>query len=65
MASHSRSTVVYVYLYAGIQIGKRLAVRLPASVIETLELKESDYIGISVVGQNQFRLRAIAAARKL
>lgn len=36
--------------------GNSLAVRLPASVVEALNLKEGDDIQITVVGQRQFKI---------
>ena len=52
--------------------GNSLAVRLPAAVVEALELKEGDQIEIRVasacsfeVGRDQSRQRALARLRKL
>ncbi len=52
--------------------GNSLAVRLPAAVVEALELKEGDDIEIRVagarafeVGRDQSRRRALEALRKL
>lgn len=52
--------------------GNSLAVRLPASVVEALELKEGDHIEIRVAGSKAFevsrdssRERALARLRKL
>jgi antitoxin MazE len=52
--------------------GNSLAVRLPASVVEALELKEGDQIEIRVAGSKVFevnrdrsRERALARLRKL
>lgn len=52
--------------------GNSLAVRLPASVVDALELKEGDQIEIRVAGAKQFevsrdrsRERALARLRKL
>lgn len=49
-----------------------MAVRLPASVIESLELKEGDDIELTVVGQHHFRVardrsreKAIETLRRL
>ena len=35
--------------------GNSLAIRLPAAVVEALELKEGDEIEISVTGKRQFK----------
>lgn len=52
--------------------GNSLAVRLPAAVVEALELKDGDDIEITVAGERKFgvkkdhtREQAIAALRKL
>jgi len=52
--------------------GNSLAVRLPAAVVEALELKEGDRIEIRVVGKRAFevgrdesRQRALGKLRKL
>ena len=52
--------------------GNSLAVRLPASVVEALELKEGDEIEISVAGERHFkasrtrtREQAIESLRRL
>ena len=52
--------------------GNSLAVRLPASVVEALKLKEGDEIVITVAGTRAFRLdrdrrkeKAIEALRRL
>jgi len=52
--------------------GNSLAVRLPAAVVEALELKEGDQIEIRVAGSREFevsrdqsRLRALDTLRKL
>jgi antitoxin MazE len=52
--------------------GNSLAVRLPAAVVQTLQLKEGDQIELYVHGERQFavardrrRLDAIDAIRKL
>ena len=37
--------------------GNSLAIRLPASVVEALDLKEGDEIEISVTGKRYFRVR--------
>jgi antitoxin MazE len=52
--------------------GNSLAVRLPAAVVDALELKEGDQIEIRVagdrafeVGRDQSRQRALSSLRKL
>ena len=52
--------------------GNSLAVRLPATVVEALELKEGDQIEIRVAGDRQFEVRrdrsrdeALARLRRL
>ena len=45
--------------------GNSLAVRLPASVVEALELKEGDDIEIQVAGARVFEVRKSASAREL
>jgi len=52
--------------------GNSLAIRLPAAVVEALELKEGDHIEIQVAGKRAFdvsrdqsRERALAQLRKL
>lgn len=52
--------------------GNSLAVRLPAVIVEALELKEGDDVEISLAGEREFavkrdrsRERAIKALRKL
>ncbi|MDN5850949.1 MAG: AbrB/MazE/SpoVT family DNA-binding domain-containing protein, partial [Nitrococcus sp.] len=52
--------------------GNSLAVRLPAAVVEALELKEGDDIEITVTGRKRFEVireesieEAFAAIRKL
>jgi len=52
--------------------GNSLAIRLPAAVVEALELKDGDDIEITVAGKRKFdvkkdraRERAIAGLRKL
>jgi antitoxin MazE len=45
--------------------GNSLAVRLPASVVEALELKEGDDIEIHVAGARVFEVRKSASAREL
>jgi len=52
--------------------GNSLAVRLPAEVVEALELKEGDHVEIRIAGRRQFEIgadrsreRALARLRKL
>ena len=52
--------------------GNSLAVRLPAAVVEALELKEGDDIEISIAGKREFRIardhkrdKAIESLRRL
>ncbi|MGH9616210.1 MAG: AbrB/MazE/SpoVT family DNA-binding domain-containing protein [Acidobacteriaceae bacterium] len=52
--------------------GNSLAVRLPAAVVDALELKEGDQIEIHIEGERQFKVtrdssrrRAIEGIRKL
>jgi antitoxin MazE len=52
--------------------GNSLAIRLPAAVVEALELKEGDKIEITVAGRREFEIRrdrsredAIERLRKL
>jgi antitoxin MazE len=45
--------------------GNSLAVRLPAAVVEALELKEGDEIEIHVAGQRAFEVRRRPGAREL
>jgi antitoxin MazE len=52
--------------------GNSLAVRLPAAVVEALELKEGDQVEIRItgerafeVGRDQSRQRALTSLRKL
>jgi len=52
--------------------GNSLAVRLPAAVVETLDLKEGDQIEVRIAGPREFevdrdrtRERALARLRKL
>ena len=52
--------------------GNSLAVRLPAAVVETLDLKEGDQIEVRIAGAREFEIgrdrsreRAIARLRKL
>ena len=51
--------------------GNSLGIRLPASVVETLDLKEGDEIEISVAGKREFKVgrdrsreRAIESLRR-
>ncbi len=45
--------------------GNSLAVRLPASVVEALELKEGDTIEIHVAGSRSFEVAKAPSAREL
>ena len=45
--------------------GNSLAVRLPASVVEALGLKEGDDIEIDVAGDRAFEIRKKAGTREL
>lgn len=45
--------------------GNSLAVRLPASVVEALGLKEGDDIEIEVAGARAFEIRKAPGAREL
>jgi antitoxin MazE len=45
--------------------GNSLAVRLPASVVEALELKEGDTIEIHVAGVRSFEVAKAPSAREL
>jgi antitoxin MazE len=52
--------------------GNSLALRLPAAVVETLDLKEGDQIEVRIAGAREFEIdrdrsrgRAIARLRKL
>jgi antitoxin MazE len=45
--------------------GNSLAVRLPASVVEALGLKEGDDIEIHVAAENAFGIRKAPGAREL
>ena len=45
--------------------GNSLAVRLPASVVEALQLKEGDDIEIHVAGARVFEVKKAASAREL
>jgi antitoxin MazE len=45
--------------------GNSLAVRLPAAVVEALDLKEGDQIEISVAGRNAFEVSKAPGRREL
>jgi antitoxin MazE len=45
--------------------GNSLAVRLPAAVVETLDLKEGDEIEIEVTGARRFVVKKAPGAREL
>jgi antitoxin MazE len=45
--------------------GNSLAVRLPAAVVETLELKEGDEIEIEVTGARRFAVKKAPGTREL
>jgi antitoxin MazE len=45
--------------------GNSLAVRLPSSVVEALQLKEGDHIEIHVAGARSFEVKRAASARDL
>ena len=45
--------------------GNSLAVRLPASIVEALELKEGDNIEINLVGARAFEVEKSASRREL
>jgi len=45
--------------------GNSLAVRLPVSVVEVLDLKEGDRIEIDVAGTRQFEIKKASGARQL
>jgi antitoxin MazE len=45
--------------------GNSLAVRLPASVVEALQLKEGDDVEIHVVGGRSFEVAKTPSAREL
>ncbi len=45
--------------------GNSLAVRLPASVVEALDLKEGDDIEIDIAGARTFEVRKKPGAREL
>ena len=59
---------VYPHQEAQVQIskwGNSLAVRLPAVVVETLELKEGDDIEIVVAGARSFGIKKTPGARRI
>jgi antitoxin MazE len=37
--------------------GNSLAIRLPAAVVDTLDLKEGDHIEVTIAGARQFEIR--------
>jgi len=45
--------------------GNSLAVRLPAAVVEALELKEGDQVEIQVAGRKTFEVARTPSAREL
>ncbi len=45
--------------------GNSLAVRLPAAVVEALDLREGDQIEIHVAGRNAFELSKVPGRREL
>lgn len=45
--------------------GNSLAVRLPAAVVEALDLKEGDQIEINVAGRNAFEVSKAPGRREL
>jgi len=45
--------------------GNSLAVRLPASVVEALDLKEGDRVEIHVAGTRRFEIKKVPGAREL
>lgn len=45
--------------------GNSLAVRLPAAVVEALDLKEGDDIEIEVAGARQFEVRRAAGVQEV
>jgi antitoxin component of MazEF toxin-antitoxin module len=51
-------------LYARFQKGNSLAVRVPAVVVEGLNLKEGDEIEIPIAGKGDFRVTRDPVARK-
>jgi antitoxin MazE len=45
--------------------GNSLAIRLPAAVVEALDLKEGDNIEIEVAGARHFEIKRAASTREL
>jgi antitoxin MazE len=45
--------------------GNSLAIRLPASVVEALELKEGDDIEVHAAGKRTFEIHKVPGAREL
>ena len=45
--------------------GNSLAVRLPAAVVEALDLKEGDHIEIEVAGARRFDIKKAPGAREI
>ncbi len=45
--------------------GNSLAIRLPASVVEALQLKEGDHIEIHAAGKHAFEIHKTPGAREL
>jgi antitoxin MazE len=45
--------------------GNSLAIRIPASIVETLRLKEGDNVEILVEGERTFAIRKAASTREL
>jgi len=45
--------------------GNSLAVRLPAAVVDALDLKEGDQIEIQIAGRNAFEVSRAPTAREL
>jgi antitoxin MazE len=66
---------MYIFLEVQMQVakwGNSLAVRLPAAVVEALDLKEGDQIEIRIAGEREFEVtrdrtkeKALARLRKL
>jgi len=61
---------IILYLYAEVLMqvakwGNSLAVRLPALVVEALQLKEGDSIEIEVAGARRFEIKKAPGAREL
>lgn len=62
--------VMYLYIFEGesMQVakwGNSLAVRLPATVVEALDLKPGDNIDIHVIGDRTFAVEKTPGAREL